>query len=425
MSDTASAVRSLLGPPSRGFEVALWDGSVLPAGGSGAQGTSCLPEPGRGARCSSPRPVRCAPPRPSPPALLDIEGDTLGVLEAAARWPGPPLQREVGARRRLPAGGSGCRRRSAPAARPPPLAGARPLRGPVPLRRLGRVLPTLPRALDGLLLRLLCPGRRVAGGGPGGEARAGLPEAGPAPGGAASRRRLRLGRAGAPCGAALRRRRPGHHPERAPAGRGSRPAGGACPHTTWRSAPPTTGSSANELALRQGGQHRDDGARRLRAARRLLRGDVPRHQARWALPQPRHRRAADAAATPFPGCRGTGGGFIRRYIFPDSELIPVARVVEAAERAGFEVRDLESLREHYAETLAHWLHRLEERFEEAVRLVGEERARAWRLYLASSSVAFRLARDCGLPAAPASARARTAGASVPRTRERWYAAPRP
>src|SRR5262249_40569499 len=75
-----------------------------------------------------------------------------------------------------------------------------------------------------------------------------------------------------------------------------------------------------------------------------------------------------------------------------SDLVPVGMVVSAAEKAGFEVRDLESLREHYALTLAHWLLRLERGFDEAVALVGKNRARAWRLYLASSAVAFRLGR---------------------------------
>lgn len=83
------------------------------------------------------------------------------------------------------------------------------------------------------------------------------------------------------------------------------------------------------------------------------------------------------------------GGFIERFIFPDSDLIPVGDVVKAAERAGFEVRDLESLREHYAQTLALWLARLEGRFDEAVALVGRDRARAFRLYLAASAVGFR------------------------------------
>jgi cyclopropane-fatty-acyl-phospholipid synthase len=86
------------------------------------------------------------------------------------------------------------------------------------------------------------------------------------------------------------------------------------------------------------------------------------------------------------------GGFIGTYIFPDTELIPVGEVVVAAERAGFEVRDLESLREHYAETLGAWLARLEARLGEAEKLVGRRRARAYRLYLSSSAAAFRLGR---------------------------------
>ena len=49
------------------------------------------------------------------------------------------------------------------------------------------------------------------------------------------------------------------------------------------------------------------------------------------------------------------GLFRRRYIFPDGELEPVSEVNLVAERAGFEVRDVENLREHYALTLRHWL----------------------------------------------------------------------
>jgi cyclopropane-fatty-acyl-phospholipid synthase len=131
--------------------------------------------------------------------------------------------------------------------------------------------------------------------------------------------------------------------------------------------------------------------------------------------------ALPTARRTIPWMSREGGGFIRSYIFPDTELIPVARVTAAAEKAGFEVRDLESLREHYAETLAHWLHRLEQRFAEAVRLVGEERARAWRLYLATSSVAFRLGEISVfqlLLARPG----QDGQSTVPRTRARWYAA---
>ena len=64
------------------------------------------------------------------------------------------------------------------------------------------------------------------------------------------------------------------------------------------------------------------------------------------------------------------------------------QVVGAMEAHGFEVRDVESLREHYARTLRCWVANLEEHFEEAVGLVGMERARVWRLYMAGSANGF-------------------------------------
>ncbi len=80
--------------------------------------------------------------------------------------------------------------------------------------------------------------------------------------------------------------------------------------------------------------------------------------------------------------------FAHRYVFPDGELADVGDVVLAMERAGFEVRDVESLREHYAKTLRHWLANLERHWDEAVAEVGTARARVWRLYLAGSAVNF-------------------------------------
>jgi cyclopropane-fatty-acyl-phospholipid synthase len=88
--------------------------------------------------------------------------------------------------------------------------------------------------------------------------------------------------------------------------------------------------------------------------------------------------------------RRRGDGFIHAYVFPDHDLVPIGEVISAAERAGFEVRDLESLREHYEVTLGHWLGRLEARFPDAEALAGARRARAWRLYLAGTRCAFRL-----------------------------------
>jgi cyclopropane-fatty-acyl-phospholipid synthase len=116
-----------------------------------------------------------------------------------------------------------------------------------------------------------------------------------------------------------------------------------------------------------------------------------------------------------------GGGFIWRYVFPDGELIPIGEVVSAAERAGFEVRDLESLREHYAETLAAWLGRLEARFPEAVAVAGERRARLYRLYLAGSAAGFRLGVNNVYQLLLARRTASGAAEGLPRWRGDWYA----
>ena len=86
------------------------------------------------------------------------------------------------------------------------------------------------------------------------------------------------------------------------------------------------------------------------------------------------------------------GAFIARYVFPDGELIPVGDMLGLAERTGFEVRDVESLREHYALTLRHWVRRLESNRDAALRLVDERTYRVWRLYMAGCSHAFSTAR---------------------------------
>ncbi|MFE5187482.1 class I SAM-dependent methyltransferase [Streptomyces sp. NPDC056628] len=80
--------------------------------------------------------------------------------------------------------------------------------------------------------------------------------------------------------------------------------------------------------------------------------------------------------------------FIDAYVFPDGELQPVGVTVAQLERAGFEVRDVEALREHYALTLRRWVANLEDHWDRAVRLTGPGRARVWRLYMAASALAF-------------------------------------
>lgn len=84
----------------------------------------------------------------------------------------------------------------------------------------------------------------------------------------------------------------------------------------------------------------------------------------------------------------SGRSFTGRYVFPDGELMDVGDVVLAMEDAGFEVRDVESLREHYAQTLRAWVRNLEDGWDRAVSLVGEARTRVWHLYMAGSAVGF-------------------------------------
>jgi cyclopropane-fatty-acyl-phospholipid synthase len=83
---------------------------------------------------------------------------------------------------------------------------------------------------------------------------------------------------------------------------------------------------------------------------------------------------------------------ITKSVFPDTDLVPLNKVNAMAEAAGWEVRDVENLREHYAITLRHWIANLEAREEEAEQLVGSATVLAWRLYFAASAQRFDAAR---------------------------------
>jgi cyclopropane-fatty-acyl-phospholipid synthase len=82
------------------------------------------------------------------------------------------------------------------------------------------------------------------------------------------------------------------------------------------------------------------------------------------------------------------GGFIDRYVFPDGELTGAGRIVTAMQDAGFEVRHLEDLREHYALTCAAWGDNLVTNWDSAVAEAGEATAKVWGLYLAGSRLGF-------------------------------------
>ncbi len=113
-----------------------------------------------------------------------------------------------------------------------------------------------------------------------------------------------------------------------------------------------------------------------------------------------------------------GPGFSDVYVFPDGELVPISVTHAEAERAGFEIRDTESLREHYALTLRHWVRRLEEHAEEARAATDDVTYRIWRLYMAYSANGFERG-EIGvyqtLMVKPNGGRS-----GLPLTREDWY-----
>ena len=84
--------------------------------------------------------------------------------------------------------------------------------------------------------------------------------------------------------------------------------------------------------------------------------------------------------------------FSQRYVFPDGEVTPIHATLKAAEQARLEVRDVESLREHYVLTLRQWVRRLETNADEARRVTDEATYRIWRLYMAGGADGFQSGR---------------------------------
>lgn len=112
--------------------------------------------------------------------------------------------------------------------------------------------------------------------------------------------------------------------------------------------------------------------------------------------------------------------FIDRYVFPDGELAPVGATVARLEQAGFEVRDVEALREHYARTLRAWVGNLEAHWDEAARATTVNRARVWRLYMAASALSFERNR-IGVNQVLAVRTGADGASGMPPTRRDWLA----
>jgi cyclopropane-fatty-acyl-phospholipid synthase len=113
-----------------------------------------------------------------------------------------------------------------------------------------------------------------------------------------------------------------------------------------------------------------------------------------------------------------GPSFIDKYVFPDGELIPISTSLRIAEETGFEVRDVEGLREHYAMTLRLWGKRLEANRDRAIELTSPETYRIWRIYMAGSAFGFETGR-LGLYQSLLVKSGRQAS-RLPLTRDDWY-----
>lgn len=111
--------------------------------------------------------------------------------------------------------------------------------------------------------------------------------------------------------------------------------------------------------------------------------------------------------------------FIHQYVFPDGKLTSFRAVIAAAEAEGFETRDVESLREHYALTLRAWVARLLANQDRAIALTSQRIFRIWRLYMTASAYAFAHGRINVLQTLLAKPDAE-GHVELPRTREDIY-----
>ena len=100
-------------------------------------------------------------------------------------------------------------------------------------------------------------------------------------------------------------------------------------------------------------------------------------------------------------------------------LLPISATLHTAETSGFEVRDVESLREHYALTLRHWVRRLEEHADGARKQTSDITYRVWRIYMSASIHAFETGRNNIYQALLAKPDGGNSG--LPLTRADWYA----
>jgi cyclopropane-fatty-acyl-phospholipid synthase len=85
--------------------------------------------------------------------------------------------------------------------------------------------------------------------------------------------------------------------------------------------------------------------------------------------------------------------FIRKHVFPGGWIPSLSECIDAMERCGLEVVDIENLRRHYALTLDAWTERFERNWDQIHALdpkrFDERFRRIWRMYLVGCAEMFR------------------------------------
>jgi cyclopropane-fatty-acyl-phospholipid synthase len=131
-------------------------------------------------------------------------------------------------------------------------------------------------------------------------------------------------------------------------------------------------------------------------------------------------RSVEAFLSQIPQLRrARNSSFIDKYVFPDGELVTISEATQAAESAGFEVRDVENLREHYELTLRAWVDGLQKNAGQLLKQVSQATYRTWLLYMAGSAAAFHRG-DIAVYQTLLS-RPEHGVSGLPLTREDWYA----
>lgn len=111
--------------------------------------------------------------------------------------------------------------------------------------------------------------------------------------------------------------------------------------------------------------------------------------------------------------------FINHYVFPDGDLVPLRKMINLAEVTGFEVRDVENMREHYAQTLRLWAENLELKQKDLIKVSGEVTWRVFKLYMAGCAHNFSFGNlNLFQTLLTKADRGHT---PLPATRKHWYA----